>query len=92
MMDICLNEWRWTMPKLKSEGFIKVNPAQRERSDRVPGVRKNICVPIGTHYDATLMSTYRQTFIDTTNPGTRSLCSLCAGLTIIKSGGFSAGL
>jgi hypothetical protein len=35
-----------------------VNPAQRERSDRVPGIGTDLVCAEGTHYNATLMSTF----------------------------------
>jgi hypothetical protein len=40
-----------------------VNPAQRERSDRVPGTSAEHVCAEGTHYDATKMSTFGRHFL-----------------------------
>jgi hypothetical protein len=48
---------RAKLQKVRREAQIKVNPAQRERSDRVPGTSaENVCAE-GTHYEATKMFT-----------------------------------
>jgi hypothetical protein len=53
-----------------------VNPAQRERSDRVPGTSAEPVCAEGTHYDATTMSTFGRHCVRISGRAQRSLCSL----------------